>query len=123
MGAGSRGVGGREGALTISTISHLLCHVFHCAIHTNLSSWLMRSHHKMVSADVIFQNKSHKNRKTNLCDILNKVLAKGESAAYEPHGDHMVGQRHNVLVEPNGNGRNRSECVCASENIHVPVCM
>lgn len=38
---------------------------------------------------------------THLCDVLHKVFAEWESAAYEPHGDHMVGQGHNVLVEPN----------------------
>lgn len=27
-----------------------------------------------------------------LCDILNKVLPEGESAAYEPHGNNMMGQ-------------------------------
>lgn len=43
---------------------------------------------------------------THLCDVLDKVLAEGESAAYEPHGNHMVGQGHDVLVEPDGNGRN-----------------
>lgn len=41
-----------------------------------------------------------------LCDVLNKVLAKGESAAYEPHSDHMVGQGHNVLVKPDMSERN-----------------
>lgn len=35
----------------------------------------------------------------HLCDVLNKVLAEGESAAYEPHGDYMMGQRYDILVE------------------------
>lgn len=35
----------------------------------------------------------------HLCDVLNKVLAEGESAAYEPHGNYMMGQRHDILVE------------------------
>lgn len=43
---------------------------------------------------------------SHLCDVLNKVLAEGKSAAYEPHGDHMVGQRHNILVEPDENKKN-----------------
>lgn len=53
------------------------------------------------------KKKTIKRKITYLCDILNKVLAEGESAAYEPHGDHMVGQRHNVLVEPERGGRNK----------------
>ena len=57
----------------------------------------------------------------HLCDVLNKILAEGESAAYEPHGDHMVGQRHNILVEPGGNGSNMHvrESVCAAKITHV----
>lgn len=35
----------------------------------------------------------------HLGDVLNKVLAEGESAAYEPHGDHMMGQGYDVLIE------------------------
>lgn len=27
-----------------------------------------------------------------LCDILDKVLSEGESAAYEPHGNNVMGQ-------------------------------
>lgn len=40
---------------------------------------------------------------THLCDVLNKVLAEGKSAANEPHSDHMVSQGYDVLVEPGGN--------------------
>lgn len=42
-----------------------------------------------------------KRERTNrhLCDVLNKVLAEGESAAYEPHGNYMMGQRYDILVE------------------------
>lgn len=54
-------------------------------------------------------------KKTHLCDVLNEVLAEGESAAYEPHGDHMVGQRHDVLVEPDRDGR--------KELVTVSLCM
>lgn len=38
----------------------------------------------------------------HLGDVLNKVFAEGESAAYEPHGDHMVCQGYDILVEPDG---------------------
>lgn len=61
-------------------------------------------------------------QKTHLCDVLNKVLAEGEPAAYEPHGDDMVGQGHDVLIESDDNGRNKQirvylcvrqyKCVC-----------
>lgn len=49
---------------------------------------------------------------THLCDVLNKVFAEWESAAYEPHGNHMVGQGHDILVEPDVNGRNKQVRVC-----------
>lgn len=49
---------------------------------------------------VVDRTCKHIHMSTNLCDVLDKVLAEGQSAAYEPHGDHMVGQRHDVLVEP-----------------------
>lgn len=39
-------------------------------------------------------------RSTYLGDVLNKVLAEGEPAADEPHGDDVVGEGHDVLVEP-----------------------
>lgn len=58
---------------------------------------------------------------THLCNVLNKVFAEGESAAYEPHSNHMVGQGHDVLVEPGGNGRNSSECAWSSENTRIGV--
>lgn len=35
----------------------------------------------------------------HLCDVLNKVLAERESAAYEPHRNYVMGQRDNILVE------------------------
>lgn len=56
----------------------------------------------------------------HLCDVLNKVLAEGKSAAYEPHGDHMVGQRHNVLVEPDVSKTYKSESIYEAK-IHVYV--
>lgn len=82
----------------------------------------------IYSVDVIFQTKisTHKKKSvkkvgrqtsTYLCDVLNEVFAKGESAAYEPHGDHMMGQGHDVLIEPDGNGRNKQVrvCLCVQE--------
>lgn len=40
----------------------------------------------------------------HLCDVLNKVLAEGKSAAYEPHGNNMMGQRYDILVESRQQG-------------------
>lgn len=44
---------------------------------------------------------------TNLSDIRDKILPKGQSAPNEPHGYDVMGQTHNVLVEPSGR-RDRS---------------
>ncbi len=73
-----------------------------------------------------FINKSIKagrQTSTHLCDVLNKVLAEGESAADEPHSDHMVGQWHDVLVEPDGIERKQTgKSICVSENSQVCLC-
>ena len=37
---------------------------------------------------------------THLGDVLDEVLAEGEPAADEPHGNDVMGQGHDVLVEP-----------------------
>lgn len=44
---------------------------------------------------------------TNLSDIRDKILPKGQSAPNEPHGYDMMSQTYNVLVEPSGR-RDRS---------------
>lgn len=35
-----------------------------------------------------------------LGDVGDEVLAEGQAAADEPHGNHMVGQANDVLVKP-----------------------
>lgn len=57
---------------------------------------------KRPSKIVFFRiSRLEKRERTNrhLCDVLNEVLAEGESAAYEPHGNYMMGQRYDILVE------------------------
>lgn len=39
---------------------------------------------------------------TNLSDIRNKILPEGQSAPNEPHSYDMMGQAHDVLIEPGG---------------------
>lgn len=55
-----------------------------------------------------------------LCDILNKVLPEGESAAYEPHGNNMMGQWYDILVESRQKAKEKwSDRVCPFRNACV----
>lgn len=54
----------------------------------------------------------------HLCDVLNKVLAEGKSAANEPHGNNMMGQRYDILVESREQGT-RGQGESAHPGIHA----
>lgn len=49
-----------------------------------------------------------------LGDVGDKVLAEGQAAADEPHGDHVVGQANDVLVKPAAAETPTAQCALLS---------